>query len=38
MTPRFPSILAFVVGALLLAGAAEQAAARVAFELLTAES
>jgi hypothetical protein len=33
MTPRFPSILAFVVGALLLAGAAEQAAAQVRVDI-----
>ena len=33
MTSRFPSILAFVVGALLLAGAAEQAAAQVRVDI-----
>jgi hypothetical protein len=33
MTPRFPSILAFVVGALLLAGAAEQVAAQVRVDI-----
>ena len=33
MTPRFPSILAVVVGALLLAGAAEQVAAQVRVDI-----
>ena len=33
MTPRFPSILALVAGALLLAGAAEQAAAQVRVDI-----
>jgi hypothetical protein len=33
MTPRFPSILALVTGALLLAGAAEQAAAQVRVDI-----
>ena len=33
MTPRFPSILAVVVGTLLLAGAAEQVAAQVRVDI-----